>query len=362
MADTKISNAMSVEQWDKKHHVAYVRSNRFKLYMGKDENAIIQVKHDLTKKEGDAITINLIGALPTGSGPNDGSTDLVGNEKALPNDGHRVSVEIVRDATLVKVDEEKKSPIDIRNAGKVALKELQMRYLRDSIIEGMASVGGKAFADATAAEKNAWMDANSDRVLFGSEVGNYTAGDFAASLANIDGTNDRATADLVELAKSQAQGATVANSDGIRPFKYGEDEETFVMFVGSNTFRDIKRDLRTYHKDAMPDGKNNPLFKGSESLLWDGVVIRHIPEIKALAGVGAAGIDVEPYFFCGAQALAAVWGQLTKTTARKEDDYGLKHGVGFMEMRGVEKVLYGQGTAGVQWGMLSGFAASIPNA
>ena len=85
MANTTISTAVRAKQWDSKLFAEYVRASRFKRYMGIGENSIIQVKRDLTKKKGDAITVNLIGALDASSGPNDGSTALVNNDRAATN-------------------------------------------------------------------------------------------------------------------------------------------------------------------------------------------------------------------------------------------------------------------------------------
>ena len=48
----------------------------------------------------------------------------------------------------------------------------------------------------------------------------------------------------------RAQSAITANGEGIRPFTFGEDEETFVLFVGTEAYRDLKTDLETVHKDA----------------------------------------------------------------------------------------------------------------
>ena len=81
------------------------------------------------------------------------------------------------------------------------------------------------------------------------------------------------------------------------------------------------------------------------------------PVIATIGTVGASSAPVSAVYLCGTQALGAAWAMQTKTTVRKEDDYGFKYGVGFMEMRGVEKVLYGQGTSGKQWGMVTGYVA-----
>lgn len=360
MTDTTVSAAVRAKQWDAEFFKEYVRANRFKRYMGASENSIIQVKKNLTKKKGDAITISLVGALDASSGPNTGSSDLVGNEKALPNDGHQITVGVVRDAVVVNMEEEQASAIDIRNAGKMALKQLAMRYLRNDIITALGSIQGTAYASATATEKNAWNVANSDRILFGDAVGNYSATHATALNAVTAGMT--LTKEIVSLLKRRAQNAETVNGDGIRPHSYGEDEETFVLFAGANAYRDLKADLETVHTDAEKRGKTNPLFTGTTSLYWDGVVIREIPEIGSFNNTATTPIPVAPIFLCGAQALGVAWAQMTKSTLRKEDDYGFKHGVGFMELRGVEKLLYGSGSSAVDWGVATGFVSSPADA
>lgn len=357
MTGTTASPAVRAQQFDSKLFAEYVRSNRFKRYMGSGENSIIQVKRDLTKKKGDAITINLVGALDAAGGPNTGSTTLVGSEKALPNDGHKVTVGVVRDATVVNMEEEQASAFDVREAGRQALKDLAMRYLKNAILAALGSVQGVAYATATAAQKNAWTAANVDRVLFGDAVANYNA-THATALNAVTATM-KLTKEVVSLLKRRAQQAKNANGDGIRPFTYGEDEETYVLFVGTSAYRDLKEDLATVHQEARERSKTNPLFTGTTSLYWDGVVIREIPEIAGFNNTAATPVAVAPVYLCGAQALAVCWAKELKTTLRKEDDYGFQRGVGFFEMRGVEKILWGQGTAGAKdWGMVTGFVAA----
>lgn len=358
MASTTVSAAVRAKQWDDKAHIEYVRANRYKRYMGTSQNSIIQMMEDLTKKKGDAITCTLLGALDASSGPNDGSSDLVGNEKALPNEGHQLTVGVVRDATLVNVEEEQASPISIRNAGKTALKDLQMRYLRDDIDTALGSIAGVAYGSATETNKDAWLASNADRVLFGASQSNNSGNDHSASLLNVDATNDKLTRDVVSEMRAMAQTAVTANGDGIRPHMYGEDEETFVMFADARSFRDLKADMAGVLQDAEKRGKANPLFTGTTSLYWDGVVIREMPNIASLGGVGATAANVSPVYLCGAQAIGAAWAMRTKTTIRKEDDYGFKYGVGFMEMRKVDKILYGTGTAAKQWGVVTGYVAA----
>ncbi|WP_422346936.1 DUF4043 family protein [Stenotrophomonas sp. DR009] len=357
MTNTTISAAVRAKQWDDNFFIEYVRANRFKRYMGTSENSIIQVKNNLTKKKGDAITINLVGALDADAGPNTGTTTLVGNEKALPNDGHKVTIGVVRDATVVNVEEEQASAFDVRDAGRQALKDLSMRYLRNDIIKALGSVQGVPYATANATQKNAWTVANVDRVLFGDAVANYSA-THATALNNVTAAMTL-TRDTVSLLRQIAQEAETVNGDGIRPFTYGEDEETYVLFVNSRAFRDLKKDLETVHKDARERALSNPLFTGTTSLYWDGVVIREIPEIGNFNNTATTPIPVTPVYLCGAQALAVAWAMTTKTKLRKEDDYGFQYGVGFMELRGVEKVLWGQGTtAAKDWSLVTGYVSA----
>lgn len=361
MSETIMTPSMRAKAWDTKFFKEYVRKSRFFKYMGSEENDIIQVNNDLSKKKGDAITFNLIGALDASSGPNDGSTSLVGAEKALPNEGHRITVRLVRDATVVNVEEEQASPIDIRNAGKSALMDLSKRYLKLAIVSALGQIAGVSYAAATVANRNAWNVANQDRVLFGDSEANFNA-THATALTNITAgmTLDRG---VVSLAKYMAQTAVTVNGDGIRPYTYGEDEETYVMFAGSAPYRDLKTDLTTVHENARERALTNPLFTGTTSLYWDGVVIREIPEIAGLGAVGAGGtVQVAPVYLCGAQAIGVAWAMPTKVTIRKEDDYEFRKGVGFMELRGVEKIVWNQdaGQDAVDWSMVTVFVAAAP--
>jgi N4-gp56 family major capsid protein len=355
-----------VTQWEDSFFTEYVRTNRFKKDMGTDENAVIQLKENLTKKKGDSIVINLVGALDASGDPNDGSTKLAGNEKALPNDGHKITVKVVRDATVVNVEEEQASPIDILNAGKTALKNLSTRYLRNGIINALHTINGVKYASANAAARNAWLTKNADRVLFGAAKSNNAANVHADSLANIDATADKLSGPIVSLARRMAQTATTANGDGIRPVTFGDDQESYVMYVPTYAFRDLKNWMVAEGKwdTQLERSKENPMYKAGTSIEWDGVLVKEIPEMPILADAGAgAAVDVAPCFLCGAQALAVAWAMRTKATFSKEDDYEFNKGVGFMEIRGIDKIQWKQGTAdAVDWAVTTVYVAAQPDA
>lgn len=346
MAFTTVAAANTEELWDSTFFKSYVRANRFNRYMGRNENSIIQVLENLTKSAGDGITIPLITEL-TGNGQT-GNDLLEGNEEALGNYGHKIEVATLRHAVAVTDNDQQFTGISLRDAGKEQLKLWAMKKLRTNIITAMGSKSGTAYGSASEAVKDAWLAANSDRVMFGDgSVGGFT--DHSADLALVTASM-KLTKEVVSKAKAKAELA----SPIIRPVTVGEDSETYVMFVGSGAFRDLKTDLATNLQNAQERGDGNPLWNDGD-LMWDGVVIRKIQEIATIGTVGATSARLEPYFLCGAQALGCAWAQRTKSTTDTRD-YGFVKGVGIHEMRGVEKLVYNSKDHGVFTGYVGALA------
>ena len=346
MAFTTVAAANTEELWDANFFKQYVRANRFKRYMGTDENAVIQIKEDLTKKAGDGITIPLITKL-SGAGVT-GNSLLEGNEEALGNYGHKIEVATRRNAVAVTDNDQQLTSIQLRDAAKPMLKLWAMEKLRTDIINALGSKSGTVYGSASEGVKDAWLVSNSDRVLFGDgTVGAFT--DHSADLLLVTAAM-KLTKEVVSKAKARAEVA----SPIIRPVVVGEDSENYIMFVGSGAFRDLKVDLATSLQNAQERGDNNPLWKDGD-LMWDGVVIRKIQEIATIGTVGASSARLEPYFLCGAQALGVAWAQRTKSTTEVRD-YGFVKGVGVHEMIGVEKLIYNSKDHGVLTGYVGALA------
>jgi N4-gp56 family major capsid protein len=344
MALTTVNAANVEELWDSDFFKAYVRANRFKRYMGDTENSIIQLREDLTKKAGDGITIPLITEL-TGAGQT-GNGLLEGNEEALGNYGHKLDVSTIRHAVAVTDNDQQFTGISLRDAGKEMLKLWAMSKMRTDIITALASKSGAAYGSASEGVKDAWLVANSDRVMFGDgTVGGFT--DHSADLA-LTTAAMKLTKEVVSKAKARAEVA----SPKIRPVTVGEDSENFVLFCDARAFRDLKADLGTSLQNAQERGDGNPLWNDGD-LMWDGVVIRKIQEIATLGTVGASSALISPYFLCGAQALGVAWAQRTKSTTDTRD-YGFVKGVGIHEMRGVEKLIYN----GKDHGVFTGYVGA----
>lgn len=379
MAESTARASLTPQIWDDKFFSEYIRMNRFKRYMGTDPSNIIQVKEDLSRKPGDRVTFAAVRAL---SGGVTGNTVLEGNESELDLRSMTVGVAPLRNAVIVTEWDEQKSAIDLRDAARPGLKLWSQEKLREDVIRALKSVPNTAgvmtkYEDTTAAEKNAWLVANADRVLFGSSKANSVSGVMATALATVDSTNDKLTPGTISLAKRMAQSA----SPHISPTRTKEeDEEWFVLFANPRSFRDLALDatMTQANRDARVRGvETNPLFTGG-SLVWDGVIVREIPEMDLaiaassgrlatnggiLVGAGTAGIDVGFNFLCGAQAIGAAWAQRMRSTTDVRD-YGFRHGVGVQEIRGFEKLMFGTSTTTelgnlVQNGVVTLFTSAV---
>ncbi|MGD0106314.1 MAG: DUF4043 family protein [Rhodopila sp.] len=197
--------------WDKQFFAEYIRANRFKKYMGTDENAMIQVKDSLTTKNGDTITFAAVRRL-VGSGVT-GNTVLEGNEEILDQRSMKLTVAPIRHAVAVSEWDEQRSTIELRDVAKTSLKNWSMEKLRGDIITALSSVGTVngvtiPYATATAAQRNAWLASNSDRVRFGHLAANFSAGVMATALSTLATATDKMSGALLSLCKRQAQTAS----------------------------------------------------------------------------------------------------------------------------------------------------------
>jgi N4-gp56 family major capsid protein len=348
MALSTVTANLVEAQWDNDFFTSYVRKNRFNRYMGSTSNSIIQIKEQLGKQAGDRIHLALIAELSGAGVTGDGL--LEGNEEALSQYECPITVATLRNAVAVTVNQEQFTGIDLRNAAKEQLRNWAMKKLRTAIINALGSTDGTtAYASASEADKDAWLVANADRVVFGDGTTAAAYTDHSADLALVTSSMTM-TKEIVSLMKAKAE----ASSPIIRPTMVGEDSENYVLFVGSGAFRDLKVDLAQTLRDAETRGSSNPLFNDGD-LEYDGVIIRKIQEIPAAGTVGASSARVEPIYLCGAQALGVAWARRTHSETETRD-YGFVHGVAIDEMRGVKKMFFNSKQHGVATGYVAALA------
>lgn len=362
MAEVTLATASEKQVWRKEYFAEYIRESGFKPYMGKGPTSIIMALHELQEQAGKTINMPLITRL-TGTGVT-GSAVLDGNEEDLGNYNCAISIDWLRNGVRVPKSTSFKTEIDLLGAAKAMLKEWSSENLRDEIIAAMLSVVTTGdttvkLADSSTTNRNDYAANNSDRLLFGKLVSNYSA-TFATALGNIDTTDDKCTAAAMSLMKRIAKLA----DPHIRPFKTGDGKEFYVAFHGARTFRDLKADstITQANREARPrDVEANPLFQDGD-LIYDGVIHREVPEIDTVAatgtynlgGKGASSADVRPVFLCGQQAVGVAWGQMPTPKTDSTKDYGFRPGVAIEELRGVKKAAFNA----KQHGMVTGFFAA----
>jgi hypothetical protein len=377
----------------------FLRSSRFDPYMGDDSTSVIVRMSDL-EADGKEIRVPLVTQL-TGDGV--GAGTLRGNEEQIDSYGMPLWADWARNAVANNRAQNKESSFSVRSTARSLLRGWSKRIVRDDLVDALLSiptsavqagrfnapgnrVNGIKWSAATAGNKNSWVTANSDRVVFGSAISNYST-TFATAVGNVDSTSDKMSAAVGSLMKDQAKQTGVdPNNPGvyngrpkITPYMQADgDQEWYVCFVGARGFRDLKADpvMSQANRDARnreggDPTKTNPIFTGG-ALVYDGIIYLEIPEITQrllLKGVGAAGIDVEPVFLCGQGALAYALGQMPRPTTLEDGDYDFITGMGIEAQYGVGKIAKAPLAAGasatvgslVDWGMVTGFVSGVAN-
>jgi Protein of unknown function (DUF4043) len=378
MALTTVQAQNKLVVFRKEVYREYIRQNLFSPYVGTELTAIIRVINDL-KRGGEQINIPLIArlkaqAISTGA--------LVGNEEAIDNFGDRMWIDWARNAVKITKSEEQRSSIDLFGQARPLLEDWGKELQRDEIVDafyaiplpntqpaGLASINGQRvngalFDAATAAQRNTWITDNADRVLVGGAQGNLSAGNFAASMANITSVMT-----LSATAALKAKRLAKLANPRIRPYKLKNGREYFVMFVNPLEFRDLQADAtiinaNTQARPREGDGLDkNPLFQDGD-LLYNGIIFREIPELQVRLPVfyvtaGSGAIQVAPSFLCGQGAMAWAWGRMPRPTFLKEDDYQFFRGVGVEMAYGMKKIAK-QNPAGnyKEWGVFTLFHAA----
>jgi Protein of unknown function (DUF4043) len=370
----------------------FLRASRFDAYMGDGGGNIINRFMDFAEG-GKQLNVPLINQLV---GPGVGAGTLIGAEESMDDYGFPIWPDYARNAVTFNKLAKDDATFNIPSTAKMAIRNWAKLTFRNDMVDclltiptatiqanrgtqtgGGNRVNGIRWRDASAAQRNSFSDNNLDRILFGGSVANRVAGNAASSLANVTVGTGKLTASIVSLMRRRAMLTTAAGqAPAISPYVLeGTDEEWFVMFAGTRAFRDLKQDpvITAANRDARPrEGSpektgGNPLFTGG-MLVWDGVLIKEIPEITnqlLLAGVGGAGIDVEPVLLCGQNAFAYGVSQMPKVNPRDHTDYGFVDGIGIEASYALAKIAkapaLGPSTALKDFGVHTGFVAATPD-
>ncbi len=333
VATIETTHGVSAEQWSGDVFGEYLGQNPFYSFMGQNSNSIIQVKEELTKASGDAITVQLRAKL-TGNGVT-GSTALKGNEEDLIFYDQKIEVDTLRHAVILRGEmSEQRVAFDLRNQAREALVDWASDKMRLEIIT--------ALTDTTSGRVQG-------RYLYGASEGNFNE-THATALANVDAVDDQLTTEMISKAKRKA---VLDGGRKVRPFlmKSGnKTEEVFVLFAHPYAIRDLLedqsfKDVNVHLPASFGDSVlvHGQRYKG----MWDGVMIFECDEMPVES-------NVAHNVLCGAQAVAVAFGK--KTNYKEDiDDYGHENGFAIDEIRGVEKLVFN----GVDHGVVHVFSAAV---
>lgn len=218
MATTSVLAGLDLTKWRTDFIREYVRDTGFSVYMGDAPTDIIHVVNDL-KTDGYTIRIPLVGRLQ-GDGVT-GNSLLAGQEEALDQYYQDIAWDYARHAILITKKEQNKSAVDLMAVRRPLLKEWAAERMKYKIIDGFHTMSdGTRYVDAAAGTRNTFVTNNTDRVLFGSQIANHSSGVMATSLGNVDSTNDKLTAAVVQ-SPSGVRGSRVLTSGRSRPAPRG---------------------------------------------------------------------------------------------------------------------------------------------
>lgn len=384
MSETVIGTAHSVQKWSSEVYFEFQRESGFNQYSGEGANNIIVTKRELVQG-GQTINVPYFPDL-TGDGVA-GDAVLENNEEAATALNEAVSVDFLRHATKFTKRTTSFVNFDVFKASKTLIKNWGRNKVRARIIDQFLAVRatgtganlyyGKVTASsngpvisaansagavvvidgvqvttASEANKDTWITNNAGRIVAGAVASNITT-DHSNTLATLDTTDDTPRASIIDLARSKAK----LSSPKMQPYMVdGDSNEWYVLFVGTRAFRYLEQDPTILQADrearARDSGalKNNPIFTGGE-LLYRGVIIKEIPEIPVITGVGASSADVGVGFLCGRQAVAYALGQ-DMLSVEDTKDYNFRRGVGVELLDAYKKIFYGD-SAPVQHGMVT---------
>lgn len=323
------SDAMTVKAYAEKVFREVQKESIFaNRFMGSDMNSAVYVKTELEKGKGDQVSFALVDRL-TGSGQT--NSTLEGNEEELTHSSDSVTLNQYRHACLVEtgISEQRVAfsfPSEARDRIKVWGSEKIDQLCVDALVASPTHVGYR------------------DNGASGAVTFTTTP---ATAQGALSVANSKINTSLLAATKTAATTGFDRLINPISPVKYNGGQY-YIALMHPDVLHDIRADstFSAALQDAMPRGKDNPLFRDAE-FCWQNVIF-HANE-KMPIGTDGGGGSV-PWAKCvlfGAQALVWAWGRKPKYV-EKTRDYDNQLGVAFDMIAGVTKPQFdirGQGTS-----------------
>lgn len=361
MAEIRVNPNLSPTIWDDRFSTEFFQSNPFAAYAGTSNNNMIVMKEDYASKRGNGITFEFITNLTRGTIFD--RQPLRGHEDALGEYGDKIFWRMRKKGLAINELDADLGAIDLRQAMRQTLKTWANEDVKWETIDRLIDMGTNCdvpYASSSAADRNAWVANNPDRVRFGNSSANYSA-TFATAAGNVGTTNDTFTVDSVVDLKAVA----LAAKPRITPIEVKErsNQRFFVAFVHPRVMRDYKKSVRVTETQVSVHDRNEAIFMGGDREM-DGVVIHEVDDATTMPSIGASGTTLYPVHLCGQEALG--WAIKSRYKTRTQtDDYQTEEGIAMIGKWGMKKLCYSGAIGGTdttvygkQRGVVTGFYAA----
>lgn len=267
----------AVELWAEQIFIEAAYEIPWTRFMKSDANSIIELKTELSKRQGEKLTYTLIRKLSGTGVANDGTME--GNEENLPPYSDTLTLAQRRNAVrLAGRTSQRRTQYDQRNTAKVQLRTWLAEYISDDIFSQ--------------------FDTSPTTVIY--------AGTAAATTDLV--ATDLFTPYLINRAKVKA----VKASPKIHPIVVN-GRSCYVCIVASDVEYDMRTNANsgvwnTVMQNAGPrDLVDNPIFSGALAY-WDQVFVFSHEKIPTSTTWGSGNIAGASNFFLGRQAGLFAWG------------------------------------------------------
>jgi N4-gp56 family major capsid protein len=328
---TEQKTVWSMEFWRMARNSSFV--NKF---MGTDANSVIQRVTELKKSEKGARAVITLIADIEGDGVV-GDNTLEGNEEAILSYDKVIQIDQMRNANRHKGRmADQKSIVDFRKESRD-----QLAYWYADRIDQLAFLTLSGVAYSLNTDDSARTGSQFPNLSFASDVvapstnrhlrwdavSYLTAGN-TANVAAEDTPTYRMIVELKAYAKEHF----------IRGVKDGSGDEVYHLFLTPTAMAKLRMDpdFLANVRHAGARGNGNELFKGTSSVLCDGVWVHEFRHVYHASDWGGGAISGCRGLFCGAQALAfadigpATWDE-------EEFDYGNQQGISIAKIVGMLK-------------------------
>lgn len=329
----------ALKVWARKTLADSVKNTLYGKLVGTSDRAIVQMKDELKKGEGDRVRFQLR-SLPTGIGVQDDET-LEGKEEGL--DYRYFDLNLGEKRHAIKVDlnlSAQRTMFNVQQDAKDALGEWIEEYLDTTFFEymtgaGVGAAGASKYHPSGALGGNALTAPASDRIIYPGT---------ATSKATVAVTDTMSLAVLDKVAERLKRA-----SPTMRKASY-DGKTCYLVIMSPEQVNDLRSNTSVgqwldIQKAVTQGGGDGLLFKESLGMYRDMLLIESV-RVPIFLDYGAGtNIQAHRALVLGAQACVAAHGNGTDDQGRlkvvdRSFDYGKRYGVSATLIWGMQKTVF----------------------